>query len=72
MTPDRRNLSLPAFSEPDTAAPVPAQAGGQRLLPVEQGADFREPPAESAPVPAPVRRPLAAGGLTFSDPDRPI
>ncbi|WP_406097466.1 hypothetical protein [Kitasatospora purpeofusca] len=72
MTPDRRNLSRPAFSEPVTDAPVPAQAGGRRLPPVEQGADFREPPAESAPEPAPVRRPLAASGLAFSDPDRQI
>ncbi|MDK1476936.1 hypothetical protein QNO07_26645 [Streptomyces sp. 549] len=67
---DRRPLSLPAFSEPVSDAPVPAQAGGRRLMPVEQGADFRQPPAE--PAPAPARRPLAPGGLTFSDPDRHI
>ena len=69
---DRRSLSLPAFSESATDAPVPAQPGGRRLLPVEQGADFRQPPGETTPAPAPVRRQLAAGGLIFSDPDRPI
>ncbi|MFB8290688.1 hypothetical protein [Kitasatospora purpeofusca] len=67
MTPDRRNLSLPAFSEPAAEAPVPAQAGGRRLPPIEQGADFREPPAGSIPAPVSVRHPLATG-LTFSDP----
>ncbi|WP_406209978.1 hypothetical protein OH807_39785 [Kitasatospora sp. NBC_01560] len=72
MSPDRRSLGLPAFSEPSADAPVPAQGGGRRLLPVEQGADFRQPPGEAVPETAPVRRPLAAGGLTFSDPDRPI
>ncbi|WAU82659.1 hypothetical protein O1Q96_24800 [Streptomyces sp. Qhu-G9] len=41
---DRRPLSLPAFSEPASDAPVPAQAGGRRLTPVEKGADFRRPP----------------------------
>ncbi len=73
---DRRPLSLPAFSEPASDAPVPAQAGGRRLMPVEQGADFRQPPGETEtetePAPAPARRPLALGGLTFSDPDRHI
>ncbi|MFI1281989.1 hypothetical protein [Streptomyces sp. NPDC020858] len=69
---DRRPLSLPAFSEPASDAPVPAQAGGRRLMPVEQGADFRQPPGEPEPAPAPARRPLAPGGLTFSDPDRHI
>jgi len=68
---DRRRLSL-RFSEPTTDAPVPAQSGGRRLLPVEQGADFRQPPGETAAAPALNRRPLAAGGLTFSDPDRQI
>ncbi|MFJ2191635.1 hypothetical protein ACIOJE_27500 [Kitasatospora sp. NPDC087861] len=67
----RRSLSLPAFSEPATDAPVPAQSGVRRL-PVEHGADFRQPPGETAPVSAPARRPLAPGGLTFSDPDRQI
>ncbi|MEV6551504.1 hypothetical protein AB0M57_22720 [Streptomyces sp. NPDC051597] len=67
---DRRPLSLPAFSEPASDAPLPAQAGGRRPMPVEQGADFRQPPGE--PAPAPARRPLAPVGLTFSDPDRPI
>lgn len=67
---DRRPLSLPALSEPASDAPVPAQAGGRRLMPVEQGADFRQPPDE--PAPAPARRPLAPGGHTFSDPDRHI
>lgn len=69
---DRRPLSPPAFSEPASGAPVPAQAGGRRLVPVEQGADFRQPPGETEPAPAPARRPLAPGGLAFSDPDRPV
>ncbi|MBB4951605.1 hypothetical protein F4556_007140 [Kitasatospora gansuensis] len=69
MTPDRRSLGLPAFSEPATDAPVPAPSSGHRLPPVEQGADFRQPPGEEAVVPRPARRPLAVGGLTFSDPD---
>jgi len=68
---DRRRLSL-RFSEPTTDAPVPAQSGGRRLLPVEQGADFRQPPSETAAAAVPARRPLAAGGLTFSDRDRQI
>ncbi|MGV9266218.1 hypothetical protein ACWDRR_16320 [Kitasatospora sp. NPDC003701] len=78
MTPDRRSLSLPAFSEPAADAPVPAdvpapaRAGARRPLPVEQGADFRQPPGAAEATPAPVRRPLAAGVLTFSDPDRQI
>jgi hypothetical protein len=69
---DRRPLSLPAFSEPASGAPVPAQAGGRRLMLVEQGATFLQPPGETEPAPAPARRPLAPGGLTFSDPDRRI
>ncbi|AWZ04597.1 MULTISPECIES: hypothetical protein [unclassified Streptomyces] len=71
---DRRPLSLPAFSEPASDAPVPARAGGRRLVPVEQGADFRQPPgeAEPEPAPAPARRPLAPGSPAFSDPDRQI
>ncbi|MFD5084366.1 hypothetical protein ACFWOG_17220 [Kitasatospora sp. NPDC058406] len=69
---DRRPLSLPAFSEPAADAPVPARSGGRRLLTVEQGADFRQPPGESEPTAALAWRPLAAGGLTFSDPDRQI
>ncbi|WP_405435600.1 hypothetical protein OG373_02945 [Streptomyces avidinii] len=69
---DRRPLSLPVFSEPASDAPVPAQAGGRRLMPIEQGAYFRQPPGEPEPAPAPARRPLAPGGLTFSDPDRHI
>ncbi|MQS17859.1 hypothetical protein F7Q99_38145 [Streptomyces kaniharaensis] len=68
---DRRSLSLPAFSDPAADAPLPAQSGVRRL-PVEQGADFRRPPGETVAVPVPARRPLAAGGLTFSDPDRQI
>ncbi|MEU9097985.1 hypothetical protein [Streptomyces sp. NPDC048361] len=67
---DRRPLSLPVFSEPASDAPVRAQAGGRRMMPVEQGADFRQPPGE--PVPVPARRPFAPGGLTFSDPDRQV
>ncbi|MFD3518394.1 hypothetical protein [Streptomyces sp. NPDC058657] len=71
---DPRPISLPVFSEPASDAPVPAQAGGRRLMPIAQGADFRQPPGETEPEPAPARarRPLAPGGLTFSDPDRPI
>ncbi|MFF7459075.1 hypothetical protein [Kitasatospora sp. NPDC008115] len=68
---DRRRLSLP-FSESAVDVPVPAQSGGRRLLPVEQGADFRQPPGETAAAPVPVRRRLSPGGLTFSDPDRQI
>ncbi|MFD5922543.1 hypothetical protein ACFVYP_38355 [Kitasatospora sp. NPDC058201] len=68
---DRRALSLPAFSEP-SAASTSAPSGGRRQLPVEQGADFRQPPGEPVAAPAPARRPLAAGGLTFSDPGRQI
>ncbi|WP_033355613.1 hypothetical protein [Kitasatospora aureofaciens] len=66
---DRRRLSL-RFSESSIDASVPAESGGRGLLPVEQGADFRQPPIETAASPVPARRPLAAGGLTFSDPDR--
>ncbi|MFD4535611.1 hypothetical protein ACFWNL_18225 [Kitasatospora sp. NPDC058397] len=69
---NRRPLSLPAFSEPAADVPLPAPVGGRRLLPIEQVADFRQPPGEAAAVPAPARRRLAPGGLTFSDPDRPI
>ncbi|MFI6844333.1 hypothetical protein ACIBJD_06675 [Kitasatospora sp. NPDC050467] len=76
MTPDRRSLGLPAFSEPAADAPVPAQSGVRPPLPVAQGADFRQPPGETAtdpaPAPAPVRHRLAAGGPTFSDPARQI
>jgi hypothetical protein len=68
---DRRTLTMP-FSEPATGGAVPAQSGGHRLLPVEQGADFRQPPGETSAVPTSAQRPLAAGGLTFSDPDRQI
>ncbi|MEY9947926.1 hypothetical protein [Kitasatospora sp. GAS1066B] len=74
MTPDPRSLGLPAFSEP-AAAPTPVQAvqaGGHRLQPVEQGADFRQPPGEEIPEPGPVRRLPKAGGPTFSHPDRQI
>ncbi|MGW6917892.1 hypothetical protein ACWGB8_29330 [Kitasatospora sp. NPDC054939] len=68
----RRSISLPAFSDPAADASGPAQPGGRRLLPVEQGADFRQPPGEAVAAPAAVRRPLAPGALTFSDPDRQI
>ncbi|WP_079008782.1 hypothetical protein [Streptomyces sp. XY431] len=68
---DRRPLALPAFSAPTTDAPLPSQPGGRRL-PVEQGADFRQPPGDTVPAPAPARRRLSSGGLTFSDPDRQI
>ncbi|TWF71539.1 hypothetical protein [Kitasatospora viridis] len=67
---DPRSISLPAFSDPAADAPLPAQSGERRLPPIEQGADFRQPPGETAAVPAPIQRPLAVGGLTFSDPDR--
>ncbi|MEU9126963.1 hypothetical protein AB0D08_02405 [Kitasatospora sp. NPDC048540] len=73
MTPDRRSLGLPAFSESATDAPLPAQATAARLLPVEQGADFRQPPGvEDSQLWAAAERPAAVGGLTFSDPDRQI
>ncbi|MFE7529120.1 hypothetical protein ACFU7Y_25880 [Kitasatospora sp. NPDC057542] len=68
---NRRPLAMPTFSATATDAPLPAQSGVRRL-PVEQGADFRQPPGETAAVPAPVRRPLSPGGLTFSDPDRQV
>lgn len=68
----RRPLSLPDFSELASDAPVPAQAGGRRLMPVEQGAEFRQPPGETEPAPAPAVGPLAPGGLPLSDPDRHI
>ena len=48
------------FSEPAPEAPVPAQSGGRRLLPVEQGADFRQPPGETAPARPDIRSPPAA------------
>ncbi|MFE9425924.1 hypothetical protein ACFYNO_23505 [Kitasatospora sp. NPDC006697] len=67
---DHRTLSMP-FSEPTTSAPAPVQSG-RRPAPVEQGADFRQPPGETAAVPAPVRRPVSPGGLAFSDPDHRI
>ncbi|MGW3044371.1 hypothetical protein ACWC9T_30985 [Kitasatospora sp. NPDC001159] len=66
---DRRPLAMPAFSATATDVPVPAQSGVRRL-PVEQGAAFRQPPGETVAVPAPARRRLSPGGLTFSDPDR--
>ncbi|MFJ8473525.1 hypothetical protein [Kitasatospora sp. NPDC094011] len=68
---DRRSLSLPAFSESATDSPLPARPGVRRL-PVVQGAAFRQPPGGTAAVPAPARRRLSPGGLTFSDPDRQI
>ncbi|MFB7672315.1 hypothetical protein ACFC26_12950 [Kitasatospora purpeofusca] len=68
---DRRPLAMPAFSATAIDAPLPDRSGVRRL-PVEQGADFRQPPGETAAVPAPARRRLAPGGLTFSDPDRQI
>ncbi|MFJ2781579.1 hypothetical protein [Kitasatospora sp. NPDC087315] len=67
---DRRPLAMPAFSATATDALLPAQSGVRRL-PVEQGADFRQPPGETVNAPAPARR-LSPGGLTFSDPDRQI
>ncbi|WP_327071217.1 hypothetical protein OG500_36825 [Kitasatospora sp. NBC_01250] len=72
MTVDRRSLGLPAFSEPVTDSSVPAQSAARRPAPLEQGADFREPPGEEEPAPSPVRRAVGLGGLTFSDPDRQI
>ncbi|MEU6973801.1 hypothetical protein AB0A71_39965 [Kitasatospora aureofaciens] len=69
---DRRPLSLPAFSEAAADAPAPTPSGGRRLLPVEQGVNFRQPSGETVAVPAPARRRLSPGGLTFSDPDRQI
>lgn len=72
MTTDRRPLGLPAFSEPATdVANAPAGSGDQRRLPavpLEQGADFRQPPGEEVPTPRANRTPLAVGGMTFSDP----
>ncbi|MFE6055238.1 hypothetical protein ACFQ6N_31195 [Kitasatospora sp. NPDC056446] len=72
MTDRRQPLSLPAFSESATDVPPPARSGERRLVPLEQGADFRQPPGETVAVPAPVRNHLSPGILTFSDPDRQI
>ncbi|TWE15160.1 hypothetical protein [Kitasatospora atroaurantiaca] len=72
MTPDRRTLALPAFSEPATQVPHPAPAGARRPLAVEQGADFRQPPGDHVPEPGPARRPLGTGDISFSAPDRTI
>ncbi|MFJ5927657.1 hypothetical protein ACIQF6_34185 [Kitasatospora sp. NPDC092948] len=66
---NRSPLALPTFSATAADAPLPAQSGARRL-PVEQGADFRQPPGETTAAPKPARRPLSAGGLTFSDPDQ--
>ncbi|MFC5646781.1 hypothetical protein [Kitasatospora cinereorecta] len=63
MSDDRRPLGLPEFSEPATDRPT---AGERRPAPPADGSLFL-PPADAEPaVPAPVRRPLAGGGLTFS------
>ncbi|GAA2154174.1 hypothetical protein GCM10009760_52800 [Kitasatospora kazusensis] len=71
MTPDRRPLALPAFSEP--ATDEPARPAGRRLLPVEQSPDFRQPPSEEIPAPRPARRPLGTGAApSVADPDRQI
>ncbi|WP_280701370.1 hypothetical protein [Kitasatospora sp. GP82] len=72
MTTDRRSLGLPVFSESATDGSVPAQADGRRPSPVEQGADFRQPPGEDVAAPSTARRNFAAGGPTFSDSGRPI
>ncbi|MDH6115163.1 hypothetical protein P3T36_004082 [Kitasatospora sp. MAP12-15] len=72
MTTDRRPLGLPAFSEPATdTVNAPTGSGDERrppAVPIEQGADFRQPPSEEVPAPRAVRNPLAVGGMTFSDP----
>ncbi|MFD7451188.1 hypothetical protein [Kitasatospora sp. NPDC059827] len=68
---DHSPLVMPTFSATAADTPLPTQSGARRP-PLEQGADFRQPPGETAAVPAPARRPLAVGGLTFSDPDRQI
>ncbi|MEZ0028476.1 putative membrane protein YgcG [Kitasatospora sp. MAP12-15] len=60
------------FSLPGGSSGPRGQSGGRRLLPVEQGADFRQPPGDDVPAPRPARRALGAGGLTFSDLDRQI
>ncbi|MEV8097107.1 hypothetical protein [Kitasatospora sp. NPDC085879] len=62
MNDDRRPLGLPVFSAPDTDAPV---APDRRPLPAVDRALFLPPPGQE-PEPAPERRPLSAGGLTFS------
>ncbi|QMU77182.1 hypothetical protein GXW83_17185 [Streptacidiphilus sp. PB12-B1b] len=60
---DRRPLGLPSFSEP--AAPVAAT--DRPLVPPVDRALFQAPPPDPSDRPAPARRALAAGGLTFSD-----
>jgi len=72
MTPDRRTLALPAFSEPAIQVPRPAPADARGPFAVEQGADFRQPPGDRIPEPGPARGPLGTGNISFSDPDRTI
>jgi hypothetical protein len=60
---DRRPLGLPAFSAPAVDRP---EAGARRPLPPVDRALFAPPPATGPTGPAPTRRPLAEGGLTFS------
>ncbi|MEV6207308.1 hypothetical protein [Kitasatospora sp. NPDC051914] len=64
MSDDRRQLGLPEFSAPATDRPA---AAGRRTLPPVGRALFLPPPATEPPAPAPARRPLADGGLTFSN-----
>jgi hypothetical protein len=66
MTTERRPLGLPAFSQPLAPAVTPDRP---RPLPVDR-AVFQAPPTDAVRQPAPARRVLAPGGLTFSDPDR--
>jgi hypothetical protein len=64
----RRPLGLPEFSSPQTEEAEPA--GVRRRLPVERGAQFLAAPAPETDTPAPARRALGRGGLTFSAPDQ--
>ncbi|WP_078661602.1 hypothetical protein [Streptomyces sp. NRRL B-24484] len=63
MSDDRRPLGLPEFSAPATDRP---EAADRRPLPPVDRALFLPPPGTEQPAPAPVRRTLADGGLTFS------
>ncbi|MEV6205679.1 hypothetical protein [Kitasatospora sp. NPDC051914] len=63
MNDDRRPLGMPVFSASATDA---VDAPDRRPLPPIDRALFLPPPASEPTVPAPGRRPLADGGLTFS------
>ncbi|WP_354644567.1 hypothetical protein [Kitasatospora camelliae] len=63
MNEDRRPLGLPAFSASSVDRPI---TPGRRPVPTVDRALFLPPPSEEPSAPAPARRPLSGGGLTFS------